>query len=227
MRAETEPGATELERVYAVLCLVVTRNANQHRGQGWWRWVLSLRRALGRLVKSEVDGGVKEQGSGSQAVRHRLTREANLEALKAERVTFIREILLPRCYVAFSSVVRDVQFAAVGVLLMGVLARVGGEVGLPDEARVEVEMVRGVSLRVTGTEEERGVLISREWWGGEEKGEKIERSGIVGQDVQGDRRVEEMGSTNLHNTVASKEDKKKTGKKGKKSTIDDLFAGLL
>jgi ribonuclease MRP protein subunit RMP1 len=238
--AESEQG-TELERVNALLGLVVRRNRNQHRSQSWWRELISLRKGVGGLVRLGLGLGLGLEGGGkgkaglrvmgeesSVAVRERLAREAKQSVQKSELDVLVRETLLPRCYISFSRIVRDPQFATLGVVLMGLLARVGGEVGLPE---VQVEVVRGESLRVTGMDGERGEVVSREWWAerregdGDEKGEKIERSEIVQEEtVNGTTEAEEVKQKIERRMSSMREEKKKPSKK---STIDDLFAGLV
>jgi ribonuclease MRP protein subunit RMP1 len=185
-------------------------------------------------------------GEGSEAVRNRLQREAEVEVQKRAVEKFIRDVLLERCYGAFSSVVRDVQFAALGVVLMGVLARVGREVGLPVPVVQEVEVVSGVSLRQTGVD--RGVVVRREWRGGgvetetavvagdgdhgegREESESVKGSGIEQEEVGAYEEIKE-GSREIRRADSVTASSSRTGKgkrnRGKKSAIDDLFAGLV
>lgn len=247
--AESESG-TELERVYALLCLIVRRNRNQHRQQGWWRWLIGLRRSVGRVVQLSVGKGGVGEGweEGSEAVRRRLQREAEVGVQKQAVEDFVRLVLLERCYGAFSSVVRDVQFAALGVVLMGVLARVGREVGLPEREVREVGVVKGVSLRQTGVDQ--GVVVRREWRSGgvdtetettvvsrdgdhgegREESEIVKDSEIEEEKVGGDEEIREV-SREIRRADSVIASSSRTGKgkkkKGKKSAIDDLFAGLV
>ena len=215
---------------------------------------MALRRETGRLARIQMEmapgsaersSGTLGKGSESESIRKRLQREAELEEEKTEVERLIRDVLLARCYIAFSTVVRDTQFAALGVVLMGALARIGREVGLP-ENKVDVEMVRGVSLRQTGVDT--GEVVEREWSGsrsrstlklgggsgggtgdgdGKEKGDGVKpvqerlREDIDLVEVNMEAHADSAGTA----TGSKRKEKKK--KKGKKSAIDDLFAGLI
>ena len=67
----------------------------------------------------------------AEAVRHAFARESDLRSKQEGLQLWIREIVLSKCYGAFSAVVADAQFAPMGVVLMGVLGDVGAVVGLP------------------------------------------------------------------------------------------------
>jgi hypothetical protein len=209
-----------------------------------------LRRGTGRLVRFEEELGRSTGNDGSvraEDVRRQLEREKGLEVQKREVEGFVRETLIGRCCLAFSTVVQDSQFAALGVVLMGVLASIGKEVGLP---RVEVEKIRGVSLRQTGVD--RGEVVRREYSSPrptrEDAEEVVERSMIVArekedrmenevwrmksaegkQDVGEDANASatvDMDTAASSKSTAKRKDIRK--KKGKKSVIDELFASLI
>lgn len=200
----------------------------------------------------------QRNGDDAAAVRARLEREAVLLKEQREVEGFVRDALVGRCYLAFSTVVRDSQFAALGVVLMGILASVGKEVGLP---KVDVERIRGVSLLQTGVD--RGRVVEREYSspkpGWEDVGEVVERRhGLqertigmeIMEDIEDNMDIEAPttaetevrvgpelneegrstatsleGAQILSSTAKRKE--KKGQRKGNKSAIDDLFAGLI
>ena len=77
-------------------------------------------------------------------VRRSFDLESHLRTQAEGILVGIRETVLPRCYVAFSTVVADAQFAPLGVVLIGVVADVSKVVGMPtpryglqEEERVE------------------------------------------------------------------------------------------
>ena len=74
----------------------------------------------------------------TERVRQTFARERDLRSQVEGLQLWVREMVLPKCYVAFSTVVADAQFAPLGVVLMGALGDVGGLVGMPT-ARLEVE----------------------------------------------------------------------------------------
>ena len=214
---------------------------------------MALRREMGRLagIRTEMAPDFAEQNAGmgrsgtrseSESIRKRLQREAELEEEKTKVERFIRDVLLARCYIAFSTVVRDTQFAALGVVLMAMLARIGREVGLPENT-LDIEVVRGVSLRQTGVDT--GELVEREWSGSKSNravklgggSERGKGDGDSEEMTDGGRPVEERSredttvfDVEVHTDSADTviESKRKEKKKnGKKSAIDDLFAGLV
>jgi ribonuclease MRP protein subunit RMP1 len=211
-----------------------------------------LRREAGRLVRFEEELGRSTGKDGSvraEDVRRQLGREKGLEVQKREVEGFVRETLIARCYLAFSTVVQDSQFAALGVVLMGVLASVGKEIGLP---RVEVEKITGVSLRQTGVD--KGEVVGREYGSPkprrEDAEEVVERSMIVakekkkedmmenevrtvkfakgkhdvGEDTNASATVDMDTAASFTSTAKRKYTRKK---KGKKNAIDQLFASLI
>ena len=107
------------------------------------RQLYDSKHALLALLSPSSTEAPKQRNA--EAVRHAFARESGLRAKQEGLQVWIREIVLAKCYGAFSAVVADVQFAPLGVVLMGVAGDVGGVVGLP-EARLEGgedELVRG------------------------------------------------------------------------------------
>ncbi|KAJ5139102.1 uncharacterized protein N7515_003950 [Penicillium bovifimosum] len=129
-----------------------------------------------------------------------ILKRATLNLIRSEESQHLAQII-PRCYIAFSTVVADNQFSTLGVVLLSALARLSRLTGIshqmkmksnskkvtPVTAKVDIgERVRRVDVPV-------GVKVP-------EKAEKSEKD-------------------------ASKATKKKKKKK-KKNAIDDLFSGL-
>ena len=187
--ANTADG-TDLQRLYSLSSQIYRRNKNQHRGQKWWKLFNLLRRSVGRLVRISMEVG-QRNGDDAAAVRARLEREAVLLKEQREVEGFVRDVLVGRCYLTFSTVVRDSQFAALGVVLMGILASVGKEVGLP---KVEVERIRGTSLLQTGVD--RGRVVEREYsspkWGWEDVGEVVDRRHVIRESMIDSEAVEDI-----------------------------------
>ncbi|KAI1335475.1 hypothetical protein F5Y15DRAFT_397447 [Xylariaceae sp. FL0016] len=100
------------------------RNKNQHRRASWWRAFGLLRRNVDRLV-DDLDAAVvkkrkrRQEGgpNGSKAAA-----EGGPTALDS-RAAWTRDVLVGRCYLAFSQLIADSQFAPLGVVLLGALAQ--------------------------------------------------------------------------------------------------------
>lgn len=148
-----------LHAVATTLQALHVRHRNQHGGQGWWRAFRGLRKGVVKLTALEVglwnlrygdgaaapagldgsegggDGGGSGGGGGGEVrteaekARRQLAEEEELEREKGVWERWVREVVVPRAYVAGGAVVRDGQFAGLGVVLVGLVAEVGGVVG--------------------------------------------------------------------------------------------------
>ena len=150
---ESDDSLQTLHTTLTLLSQLHVRHKNQHRSQAWFKSLNLLRRSLRHLYDLKLNLLALLQLSATEApkqrnaeaVRHAFARESDLRSKQEGLQVWIREIVLVKCYAAFSAVVADVQFAPLGVVLMGVVGDVGGVVGLP-EARLEGgedELVRG------------------------------------------------------------------------------------
>ncbi|KAI9697903.1 MAG: hypothetical protein M1836_004255 [Candelina mexicana] len=97
-----------LQEVVKLLNLLSHRNRNQHRVSSWWRWFSMLRRSIEKLLRE---------------------LQSNNEKRSIARLEFMCEILTPKCHLAFSTVVADNQFSALGLVLLSSLARVNKLIG--------------------------------------------------------------------------------------------------
>ncbi|KAF2087015.1 hypothetical protein K490DRAFT_17082, partial [Saccharata proteae CBS 121410] len=128
-----------LQDLINILHLIFHRNRNQHRQQLWWRDLSSFRRQLQQhLTDTEVlDGNARNPGvrGGKSTVKKRCD----------ERLGFWAAELVPRWYRSFSQLVASTQFAAIGLVLMAILARVSHLVGITrryeDQADKEMQRV--------------------------------------------------------------------------------------
>lgn len=80
----------------------------------------------------------------------------------AARIRVLRKTILPNAWIAFSSVVATTQFSALGMVLLGILAKVYEEIG-PGSVEEQEEM-KGVERRRQkdiGEEREEGMFSSR------------------------------------------------------------------
>ncbi|MCJ1404458.1 hypothetical protein MMC11_007683 [Xylographa trunciseda] len=151
---------------------------------------------------------------------------------------FFYDVLQPRCYQSFSQVVSDRQFAALGLVLLGVLAEVDAILGAPrsiDDNKASVE-----------TEASNPPLVLKGASSLEDFGQRLERPLDVEDDRSDVRRNEEGISTTDFSTrsvvapvtlTLSGErggvrstpivETKSSGRKALKSrnAIDELFSG--
>lgn len=133
----------------------------------------------------------------STQVRRRFEQESQLRREREVWHEWIRETLLPRAYLGFTSLVADTQFAQLGVVLVGVLADVMSVVGaptaskedaqattLPSESKSQAKTLKATSLRVTGVHS--GELVER-MYDSDDMGEVIERGdALQGSATDGD-----------------------------------------
>ena len=69
-------------------------------------------------------------------VRRRLEKVAALEVRIQAMKVWIRDVIVPKAYVAFSSVVTEKNFASLGLVLLACAADISGVVGLPTAERM-------------------------------------------------------------------------------------------
>lgn len=180
-----------LRKQILLLDLIVRRHKNQHRSQLFFKQVQTLRRALRQLLALHTqldDLSATKLTKSADEVRRRFEQEATLRSQREVAEEHIREVLVPKCYVAFSNVVADLPFANLGVVLMGILSEVAAGrngIGLPvsnnedDQSYVEKAqttskgrssgslsdteepLVLGISTRMTG--EDHGEVVERRY----------------------------------------------------------------
>ncbi|KAH7321473.1 hypothetical protein BKA65DRAFT_81466 [Rhexocercosporidium sp. MPI-PUGE-AT-0058] len=268
---------TELTSTAHLLHLTHHRNKNQHRLAKWWKSFSILRRQAGKLVEEVEalerclrfssastigalggkEGSEKKKGDG-EGKRKKVkggngVGEGESKYVKAaretveERVEFLEVWVLPRCFLAFSNVVADNQYAALGLMLMATLARVrrvlrglgrekanqdGNEnEGGRDADVKEVLLAEQVAdARATDL----GEVVSREEVvdiAGEDEGIEVKKSKKKKrrERVEEDGEAESGAGTGVGDGVgASATPAKRPKKKRKKGdAFDDLFAGLI
>ncbi|RYO80298.1 hypothetical protein DL766_003233 [Monosporascus sp. MC13-8B] len=136
----------ELLPLQPVLAGFNHRNRNQHRGARWWGAFGMLRRHVGkladeldvaaarfaRMLPSSSGANAKAGTSNSSSNKKKRKRDGETAGVTTtppfaradERAKWLRDALVPKCYLAFSQLAADNQFATLGVVLLGVLAQV-------------------------------------------------------------------------------------------------------
>jgi len=179
-----------LQKRVLLLDLIHRRNKNQHRAQPFFKHLCLLRSSLRRLLETllQLETLSRETAKTPEKVRWRFELESQLRGRGEVLQEHIRETLVPVCYVSFSGLVGDSQFANLGVVLFALLTEIAaGEygAGLPRRAEEEVGEAQVRGYRMAGSDAELGQGMSGKGAQllvgtstritGEDQGEVIER----------------------------------------------------
>ncbi|KAJ6109777.1 hypothetical protein N7486_002012 [Penicillium sp. IBT 16267x] len=169
----------EISAVHTVLHLIYHRNKNQHQRAKWWKWLSTLKRTT-------LDLGSLDSAAVERYQQH------------------LAMYLIPRCYLAFSTVVAENQFATLGIALLAALARLAKATGA-DRRLKSRSWVTSKKVAAPTPVEDRGERIRRD-------------ADVLPESSQSSR------------TDRSLKGKKPSAKpkttKRKKNAIDDLFSDL-
>jgi ribonuclease MRP protein subunit RMP1 len=233
----------KLQTINQTLHLLHHRNKNQHRRSKWYKYFSLLRRHLCKLAFEICELKNRETqpilklstfsapGAGVAAAKEAADREERIEFLRErieQRKSFLRSVVVPGAYLAFSNLVGEKQFGHLGVVLVGMLGEVAALVEFQGEESGDGGGGREEWEGFGETEDE----VDRRKSGGEDLGEVVERTKVVfpigkapkeeirrkGEGLLLGKAEEEGGGD------VEKERKKKTRKKG--DAIDELFSGL-
>lgn len=161
-----------------------------------------------------------------------------------DRVEFLGERVLGSAYLAFSTVVKNLQYAHLGVMLLGMLARIrsvirplGKEKPEEDEEEDEEEVFlkRSEQVMELAREDEDmqdlGEVVRREELAQDEEQDEEEETQAVPKTLKGKRAKAKAMSlldsdSESRPRKSSKEEKKKKKRK-RGDAFDDLFDGLI
>ncbi|KAI1752829.1 hypothetical protein F4782DRAFT_529943 [Xylaria castorea] len=143
---------SRLEPLQPVLVGLAHRNHNQHRRATWWRCFGMLRRNCAKLVENlvvAIAAARKTAAGAAKAAKAKSKKRRREELASGRPVTgvgendalgvqgselemeivashtaWLQDFLAPKCYLAFSQLAADSQFAPLGVVLLGILAQV-------------------------------------------------------------------------------------------------------
>ncbi|KAJ6186347.1 hypothetical protein N7519_007648 [Penicillium mononematosum] len=142
-----------------------------------------------------------------------ILKRATLDFARSGVKSHLATHVIPRCYIAFSTVVADNQFSALGIVLLAVLARLSKITGISHQ---KMEPVTTKS-KMTVAKEDLGERIRR-----------IDNAPLAPVRIShSDSKVSKVSKEKT--TGKSTEDgvsKTTSKKKKKKNAIDDLFSGL-
>ncbi|KAF7886704.1 uncharacterized protein EAF02_003351 [Botrytis sinoallii] len=235
------PHHASLLSLTHLLHLTHHRNKNQHRLSKWYISFGILRRQLSRLL-SMIPEHVMESSRGKVKGKARERKEREERELQS-LVRFIQEDVVPVCYLAFSQLVANNQYATLGLMLMGCLARFYKVLGAlrvftAEEIAEQAGVVKETpQLNEAEIGEDMGEKIVRDIPVSEmEDSQKVERKEGDDTDIQKakpkkrkqDGEVVEAKTSKLtsSDSTPAKPPKKKRKKKGG-DAIEDLFAGLI
>ncbi|KAI1467213.1 uncharacterized protein F4812DRAFT_465281 [Daldinia caldariorum] len=117
------------------------RNRNQHRRAAWWAPFGMLRRHVEKLVDELIEAAAAAAAAAAASTKSKSKKRrrdgdgddgrgvgvgglGGLERNVKCHVGWLRDVLVPKCYLAFSQLTADNQFATLSVVLLGVLAQV-------------------------------------------------------------------------------------------------------
>ncbi|KAF7926364.1 uncharacterized protein EAE98_006659 [Botrytis deweyae] len=235
------PHHASLLSLTHLLHLTHHRNKNQHRLSKWYISFGILRRQVSRLL-SMIPEHVMESSRGKVKGKARERKEREERELQS-LVRFIQEDVVPGCYLAFSQLVANNQYATLGLMLMGCLARFYKVLGAlrvltAEEIAEQAGIVKETpQLNEAEIGEDMGEKIVRDVPVSEmEDSQRVERKEENDTDIQKakpkkrkqDGEVVEAKTSKLasSDSTPAKPPKKKRKKKGG-DAIEDLFAGLI
>ncbi|KAL9044226.1 MAG: hypothetical protein Q9214_002623, partial [Letrouitia sp. 1 TL-2023] len=189
-----EVDLASLRATTNLLQTLLHRNRNQHRRSLWWKWAGILKRfALRFLNASETDRLRLLQSNGS----------------------YLRGVILPKCYVSFSQLVADSQYASLGIVLLAELASVQRAMSVRELSGT------GYPSKVQKTDHVTGHSVD------EDRGQHVKRTVLTDSKA---KPAAESTSGNVRQSQTPIDDyygSKPTGQSRRKisNAIDDLFEG--
>ncbi|PQE13929.1 ribonuclease mrp subunit rmp1 protein [Rutstroemia sp. NJR-2017a BBW] len=226
------PTHTSLHSLSQILHLTHHRNKNQHRLAKWYISFGILRRQVSRLL-ALVPEHILESKSRGKAKGKTRERERKREEDIQVAVRFMLARVVSGCYLAFSQLVADNQYATLGLMLMGCLARfhrilVGLKVATEEE--VEEKAVEDVKkeTKVDDIVEDLGEKIVRDQPRGEIDGSS--HKGKVQEDEPMEIKTSKPKKRKEEDQLLERNDAKPAKKKRKKKggdAFDDLFDSLM
>ncbi|KAL3455635.1 hypothetical protein BJX64DRAFT_272038 [Aspergillus heterothallicus] len=212
----------EVLRVHSILHLIFHRNKNQHGRAMWWKWLSILKRTVWNLAQS-----LSFRDPGTLRLAEFYTK-------------YLADRVIPRCYVAFSVVVADVQFSPIGTVLVATLARLAKATGVDKDLKTRRRRTetaqKSISLPLNDFVSHRDALLEAR----EDIGQALSRGDEeevldVPQDSEPQQQTPQLVLEADSGLVAKDPDAEKTRKKKKKkkkktkkkNAIDDLFDRLL
>ncbi|CDM37641.1 hypothetical protein DTO013E5_7586 [Penicillium roqueforti] len=147
-----------------------------------------------------------------------ILKRATLDSARSGVTTHLATHVIPRCYIAFSTVVTDNQFSTLGIVLLAALARLSKVTGISHQLKMQ-PVTRSKIAPVKKDREDLGERIRR-----------IDNTPVTPVKIsQSDFKVPKASKVSEKPTERPTDDavsKSTSKKKKKKNAIDDLFSGL-
>ncbi|KAF2206843.1 hypothetical protein CERZMDRAFT_5793, partial [Cercospora zeae-maydis SCOH1-5] len=134
------------------------RNKNQHRHSLWYRPFTTFRSNLSSLIR-DLETLYTIPSSHAAKAKKKATDPAVVQRIRA-RLDHWRDFLVPKWHLAFSQVIADQRFSALGLFLMAALAEVCQVVGISRDLEDQGDEEVRKAIEALG-QEEMGVAISR------------------------------------------------------------------
>jgi ribonuclease MRP protein subunit RMP1 len=236
---QNEKTSKELADLSKLLHLLHHRSKNQHRRSVWYRHFNTMRRH-----HQQLQAEISPELPASWPPSRKRKRKEECDERVEQRLNFWAEVLVPKWFAAFSQVVADKRFAALGLVLCAALARLCKITGVLERIEESAdEDMRGALSKFAFVETGQALLGFDEHMNemevaGEESddvGIVIERGDIeenpepaIGTGKDEWERVHRQVSHGLEeDAVPPKTTERSKRKKGRKGdAIDDIFAGL-
>ncbi|PPJ50729.1 hypothetical protein CBER1_08131 [Cercospora berteroae] len=215
------PNLSHLTHLSFLLHLLHHRNKNQHRHSIWFRHFCTFRQNLSILLRDLETLNFIPTSHAAKA-KKKVTDPGLIERIRA-RLDFWRDVSVGKWHLAFSQLIADQRFSALGLFLMGTLAEVCDTVGISKELEVMGDEEVRMAIEAFG-EEKMGVVITREQGvedlGGEDKGEVVFRTEI---EVENQPRGDTEWQSEKTVARSEKPKKKKKRKREGGDVMDDIF----
>jgi ribonuclease MRP protein subunit RMP1 len=217
---------------HQLLHLTHHRNKNQHRLSKWYKWFSILRRQISKLITELETLETAEAYSSKNKREENKYVKAARERVEV-RVAFLREQVIGDAYLAFSNLVADNQYSALGLVLLGSLARVKSVLGqlVRGEKEVNIEVVEeakgGELQRSNARDDDLGEPVKREqipdfedsWHAveGEEEGENQ----VVEKEEEGEVEEEQPAVKGIEETRMPRPRKKRGASRINKNIVEE------
>lgn len=194
--SESNDLVNRLHQEYRILHLVYHRNKNQHRVSKWWREFSILKRNVTQVLE----------------LLHKVPKNKDVIRLHS-LINRLLKKQLSKIYYSFNGVIKLGQFVTLGVVLVGLLARIYC-IYMETMDRYKQKFVILGCIKENTTKQDDVTESELQNIAGEELGEEVSTE-IIGRVTSNTK-----PSVNLLKTKKNKKDKKK---RKNKSAIDSIF----
>lgn len=181
-----------------IMHLIHHRNLNQHRHSIWWSSFSVFRRELSHFL-SEYNTYLPPADLTNPATTKPSAKASKIAARRAAaRLEAWKKDAVPRWYLAFAEVISSTQFSAIGLVLLGILARVAQVAGITATYENEAEQAMQELLRKFAEKDAKELFGAVEQGGiGLLKGDEGPAGEDLGEVVGRRDDIEEPGRTKL------------------------------